>query len=205
MLRVDETMKRRIGLLFAVVLSLAPTGAAWAHGGGPGLNYDPCAKPIGQYYVHMAVYQPDINRFQEYCGSIPTGGKTLLVFDLVGAAMRQIPVGVDIMDRGGRTGSYKVLSVPAAEHRSGVIDLNLSVEPGHSYVALVTVGESPASTTVVFPIQVRMWWSGFEIPALLAIAGIAIGIYYSLRLWREQAAAMRKTEMRTRIRAVGSP
>jgi hypothetical protein len=195
-------MKKRISLLFALVLSLAPTGAAWAHGGGPGLNYDPCARPIGQYFVHMAVYQPELNRFREYCGSIPAGGKTLMVFDLVGAAMRQIPVGVEIMDRGGRTGSYKVLSVTAAEHPSGVIDVNLALEPGHNYSALVTVGESPASTTVVFPIRVQMWWSGFEIPALLAIAGIVFAIFYSLRLWREQAAAVRKAEMRGKIRAV---
>lgn len=195
-------MKQRLGLAFALVLSLIPATIAWAHGGGPGLNYDPCARSVGQYYVHMAAYQPDINRFQEYCGSIPAGGKTLLVFDLVGAAMRQIPVGIEIMERGSSAGNHKVLSVPTAEHPSGVIDVTIPLEPGHSYVALVTVGESPASATVVFPIQVSRWWSDLEIPALLAIAGLAAGIYYSLRLRREQLAALHKAGMRTRLRAV---
>ena len=195
-------MKKGLGLLFALLTTLGSARTLWAHGGGPGLSYDPCAKPVGQYYVHMAAYQPDSNPFGEYCASVPSGGKTLLVFDLVGSAMRQIPVGVEIFDPNGTSGSHKVLSLPATEYPSGVIDINLTLRPGRNYVALVTVGEPPATSTISFPIQVSGWWNGLELPALLAAAGILVAVYYGLRLRREQTLAARKAELRARIRAV---
>jgi hypothetical protein len=194
-------MRRKLALVCVLAFGLS-TGVAWAHGGGPGLSYDPCAKPVGQYYVHMSAYQPDANPFAEYCGSVPGGGKTLLVFDLIGAAMHQIPVGVEIRDADENTGSHNMLRLPAAEHPSGVIDVDLTLRRGHTYIATVTVGESPASSTIVFPIQVSSWWNGLEIPALLAIVVIALAVYFSLRLRRQQLAMLRKVEMRAKIRAV---
>ncbi len=197
-------MSRKISLVAALLFSLACAGSAWAHGGGPGLNYDPCAKRVGLYYVHMAVYQPKIDSGQEYCGTLPRGGDTLIVFDLVGGELRHTPIGVDIFETGGRSGSYKLASVPNVEHVSGVIDINLPAQAGHSYEAVVTVGEAPASYTVTFPISVNAWWNGFELPVLLILAVLGGSIFYGLRLRREHLAALRKTEMRSRIRAVGS-
>jgi len=200
-MRANRLIRTKLVLLCALAIGFSAK-VAWAHGGGPGLSYDPCAKPVGQYYVHMSAYQPEANPFAEYCGSIPGGGKTLLVFDLVGAGMRQIPVGVEIRDADDKPGSRNLLSLPAAEHPSGVIDIDLTLRRGHSYVAIVTVGESPASSTIAFPIQVSSWWNGLEIPVLLAILVIAMGVYFSLRLRRQQLAMLRKAEMRTKIRAV---
>ncbi len=196
-------MNRSKSLFIGLLLNLVFTGSAWAHGGGPGLNYDPCARRVGLYYVHMAVYQPQVDSSQEYCGKIPGGGDTLIVFDLIGAGMRQTPVAVDIVDTVGPPGSVKLASVPDGEHVSGVIDVNVSLRPGHSYQAVVTVGEAPATYTLTFPINVDAWWNGFEIPGLLVLAVLGGSIYYSLRLRREHLAALHKTEMRSRIRAVG--
>jgi hypothetical protein len=151
----------------------------------------------------MAVYQPQVDSSQEYCGTIPGGGDTLIVFDLIGTGMRQTPVAVDIVDAGRPSGSGKLASVPNGEHVSGVIDVNVSVQPGHNYQALVTIGEAPATYTVTFPIKVNAWWNGFEIPGLLVLAVVGGSIYYSLRLRREHLAALRKIEIRSRIRAVG--
>ena len=39
-----------IGLLLSLVLPRS----AFAHGGGPGLDYDPCAQQVGDDYIHMA-------------------------------------------------------------------------------------------------------------------------------------------------------
>jgi hypothetical protein len=197
-------VSRKISLVTGLLFGLAYAGSAWAHGGGPGLSYDPCAQRVGLYYVHMAVYQPQIDSSQEYCGTIPSGGDTLLVFDLVGAEMRYTPVAVDIFETGGRSGSYKLASVPNVEHVSGVINVNLPLQAGHSYQAVVTVGEAPASYTLTFPIRVNAWWNGFELPGLLVLAVLGGSIYYSLRLRREHLAARRKTEMRNRIRAVSN-
>jgi hypothetical protein len=196
-------LNRSKSLLIGLLLNLAFTGSAWAHGGGPGLSYDPCARRVGLYYVHMAVYQPQVDSSQEYCGTIPGGGDTLIVFDLVGAGMRQTPVAVDIVDAGEPSGSAKVVSVPNGEHVSGVIDVNVSLKPGHSYQAIVTVGEAPATYALTFPISVNAWWNGFEIPVLLVLAVLGGSIYYGLRLRREHLAVLHKTEMRSRLRAVG--
>ncbi|MGA7873337.1 MAG: hypothetical protein WCA22_20810 [Candidatus Binatus sp.] len=197
-------MSRKISLVAGLLLGLAYAGSAWAHGGGPGLSYDPCAQRVGLYYVHMAVYQPQVDSSQEYCGKIPRGGDTLMVFDLVGTEMRHTPVAVNILETGGRSGSYVVASVPEGEHVSGVIDINLPLQAGHSYQAVVTVGEAPANYTITFPISVNAWWNGLELPGLLVLVVLGGSIFYGLRLRREHLVTQRKAEMRTRIRAVGS-
>jgi len=70
---------------------------SFAHGGGPGLDYDPCAHQVGDDYIHRADYQPELNWSQEYCGTIAIGGNTLFVFDLVGPEMRHVPVSIDFL------------------------------------------------------------------------------------------------------------
>lgn len=177
-------------------------GQAWAHGGGPGLGYDPCAKRVGMYYVHMAAYQPRLDPFKEYCGQIPGAGDTLFVFDLVGAEMRRTPVAVEIVDAGGRSGRYQVAAAPPKEYPSGVIDIGLKLRAGHSYTALVTVGESPASYTVEFPVSVESWWSGLAPLAALIIVVLAAAAAYCLRQRKELRVMLRKAELRPRIRAV---
>jgi hypothetical protein len=163
-------LSRKIGPVIGLLLSLLSAGSAWAHGGGPGLDYDPCAQQIGLNYVHMATYQPQQNWFQEYCGKIPAGGVTLFVFDLIGAEMRHKMVSVKLMEFGGPTrGTANLVSIPSAEHVSGVINFSVTLQPGHSYQAVVTVGKAPGSYTLNFPISVDSWWSAFEIPGLLVL------------------------------------
>ena len=178
-------MNCKIGLVIGLLLSLLSAGSAWAHGGGPGLDYDPCAQQIGLNYVHMAAYQPQQNWFQEYCGKIPAGGVTLFVFDLIGAEMRHKMVSVKLMEFGGPTGgTVNLVSIPFAEHVSGVVNFSVTLQPGHSYQAVVTVGEAPANYTLNFPISVGSWWNAFEIPGLLVVAVLWGSIYYCLRLRR---------------------
>jgi hypothetical protein len=199
-------VSHKIGLVVALLFSLALAGTAWAHGGGPGLDYDPCAQPVGLDYVHMALYQPQRNWFQEYCGTIPAGGATLFVFDLIGAEMRHTPVSVKLVELGAKTGSsVNLVSIPLAEHVSGVINFSVPLQPGRSYRALVTVGEDPTSYTLTFPISVNSWWNAFELPGLLVLAVLSGSIYYSLRLRGEHLALLRKAELRSRIHAVGGP
>jgi hypothetical protein len=197
-------VNRKIGLVIGLLLSLASAGSAWAHGGGPGLDYDPCAQRVGLDYVHMAAYQPQLNWSQEYCGNIPAGGVTLFVFDLIGAEMRHKPVSVKLVEVGSRTGGFvNLVSIPSGEHISGVINFSVSLQPGQRYQATVTVGQAPASYTLIFPISVDSWWNAFEIPGLLVLAVFWGSIYYCVRLRREHLASLRQTGMRGRVRAVG--
>ena len=196
-------VNRKICLVIGLLLTLLSAGSAWGHGGGPGLDYDPCAQQIGLNYVHMATYQPQQNWLQEYCGKIPAGGVTLFVFDLIGAEMRHQMVSVKLMELAGPTrGTVNLVSILSAKHVSGVINFSVPLQPGRSYRALVTVGEHPTSYTLTFPISVNSWWNAFELPGLLVLAVLWGSIYYSLRLRREHLALLRKTKMGIRIHAV---
>jgi hypothetical protein len=152
----------------------------------------------------MATYQPQQNWLQEYCGKIPAGGVTLFVFDLIGAEMRHKLVSVNLVESDSPTGgTVNLVSIPSAEYVSGVINFSIALQPGHSYHAVVTVGHAPTSHTFAFPISVNSWWNAFEIPGLLFLAVLSGAVCYILRLRRKQLVLLRKTGMRSRIRAVG--
>jgi hypothetical protein len=202
MIQRDKTASNTIALLMGLLFGLISNGSAWAHGSGPGLDYDPCAQRVGNDYVHMAAYQPQANWFHEYCGQIPDDGVTLFVFDLMGSEMRNTPVGVELVELGGRAGKISLVSIPSAEHVSGVINLSVPLHRGHSYQAVVTIGETPTSHTLTFPISVNAWWEGFEIPALLVLAVLWSSIYLSLRFRREHQTLLGKIEPTNRLRAV---
>jgi hypothetical protein len=202
MIQRDKTVSSKIALLMGLLFGLISNGSAWAHGGGPGLDYDPCAQRVGNDYVHMAAYQPQANWFHEYCGKIPASGVTLFVFDLMGSGMRHTPVGVVLVELGGRAGKISLVSTPSAEHVSGVINLSVLLQRGHSYQAVVTIGQTPTSHILTFPISVNAWWNGFEIPGLLVLAVLWCSIYLTLRFRREHQVLLAKIEPTNRLRAV---
>jgi len=169
---------RFLTLLAVFAICLAPR-PSWAHGGGPGLDYDPCVRRAGlDYLVHFAAYQPRFNQFEEYCGSLPRGGQTLLVFDLLGAELPNIPVSIEI------EGGAHRLSIPARLYRSGVVDVQAELEPGN-YTAFVTIGEPPDTHRLAFPFSVGVWWNRLVGPMLLGLLillAAAAYCMYQLRL-----------------------
>ncbi len=168
---MNHRYRRRWGpgcaaVMAAIVLAaagVAPRGA-WAHGGGPGLDYDPCAEWAGvDNYVHFSAYQPEFNRFAEYCGSLPRSGPTLLVFDLVGPDLVGAPVAVEIV----RADGTRRLSLAAKRYPSGVINIRTDLQHGE-YGALLTIGEAPAVYHVHFHLRVGAWWGPLVAPLILA-------------------------------------
>src|SRR5262249_23497539 len=137
-------MTRKRAWFIGLLLSLVLPRLAFAHGGGPGFDYDPCAQQVGGDYIHMAAYQPELNWSQEYCGTIPTGGKTLFVFDLVGSEMRHIPVSIKLVEYRAVT----LVSIAAVKHLAGVINFSVPLKPGHTYEAVVSVGDGPMTHTI---------------------------------------------------------
>jgi hypothetical protein len=192
----DASRTRKRIWLIGLLLSLVLPGSAFAHGGGPGLDYDPCAQQIGDDFIHMAAYQPELNWSQEYCSTIPTGGKTLFVFDLVGSEMRHVPVSIKLVENRATT----LVSIAAAQHLAGVINFSVPLKPGHSYQAVVSVGDGPTSQTLTFPIRVNAWWNAFALPGLLALAIVSSCVYYGLRIRQKNLILLRKAD--TRIRTV---
>ena len=171
----------------ALLFALMVPRLAWAHGGGPGLDYDPCAQYAGlDNYVHFSAYQPQFNRFAEYCGSLPRGGKTLLVFDLLGAELVNAPVAIELVGEGGT----RRLTIPRRHYPAGVIDVETDLDPGR-YDALVTIGDAPTVYQVNFDLAVGAWWYPLIAPLIIASIILLIAIGYCLYQARMLAGEMR--------------
>jgi hypothetical protein len=166
----------RAMLLLPMTLSIVlyfAIGIAEAHGGGPGLGYDPCIRQAGAGdFIHLAVYQPEFNPFAEYCGVLPVGGRTLLVFDLMGAKLPDARVSLDVFEEGGR---FR-LSVPARRYSSGIANLRADLPPGN-YTVLVSIDGPDGGHHLTFPLAVGAWWDRLVVPlvAMLLIGVITAG------------------------------
>jgi hypothetical protein len=158
---------------FSIVFSCG-LGVAEAHGGGPGLTYDPCVQGAGSDdFVHLAVYQPRFNPFAEYCEAVPKAGSTLLVFDLMGSELPNLPVSLDVVDMGARS----QLSVPPRRYRSGVVDVRADLPPGR-YTVLVNVDEPEGRRGVAFPLTVGARWNGLGLPiAIILVIAVVTAAY----------------------------
>jgi len=171
-------------LLAIVALIMLPRPAG-AHGGGPGLDYDPCAARAGaDNYVHFAAYQPEYNRFAEYCDGVPLAGSTLLVFDLVGNDLISAPVALAVVDQGGAAR----LSIPARRYPSGVIDVETNLPTGE-YRAWLTIGQAPQVYRVGFDLAVGAWWQPLVAPLMLAVVVLMAAVAYCLLQARSGVAA----------------
>ncbi len=138
---------------------------AEAHGGGPGLGYDPCMQRAGTNdFIHLAAYQPEFNPFAEYCGVLPQAGRTLLVFDLIGAALADARVSLDVLQADGRF----QLSVPPRRFRSGVADLPADL-PAGTYTVLVNIEEPDGRHRLTFPLVVGAWWDRLLVPVVIVL------------------------------------
>jgi hypothetical protein len=170
----------RIASMFAAIVAMLPT-PAWAHGGGPGLDYDPCARHTGlDNFVHFAAYQPAFDRFAEYCGNVPRAGRTLLVFDLVGTDLTGQPVALEIT----RTDGQRWISLPARRYPAGVIDVEADLMQG-DYDAMLTIGAPPTVYRVIFDVAVRTWWYPLVAPVIIAsmlLLAATIYCFYQARL-----------------------
>ncbi|HVN88430.1 MAG TPA: hypothetical protein VMT61_01310 [Candidatus Binataceae bacterium] len=161
---IVPALRTRLGIILCILMGVICPRIAAAHGGGPGLDYDPCARYAGiDNYVHFSAYQPQYNRFAEYCGSLPRGGNTLLVFDLVGPELLYDPVEVEIVPEGGSP----AISLPAKRYPTGVIDIETNLDPGH-YDAFLTIGEAPTVYHVNFDLSVGSWWQPLIAPLIIA-------------------------------------
>jgi hypothetical protein len=172
----------RAMLMLSVTLSVLAyfaIGIAEAHGGGPGLDYDPCMRQAeADDFIHLAVYQPEFNPFAEYCSVLPQGGGTLLVFDLMGVELPGTPVSLAVVQENGAVR----LSVPARRYRSGVVDLTVNL-PAGKYTVVVNVDEPNELHRLAFPLSVGRWWNVLLVPlVVMLLIGIATGCYCVFQL-----------------------
>jgi len=178
--------------LLAGVASVAGAPPASAHGGGITdslLAGSMCAQKLNGAEVDLSIFAG--RGGQPSCDSLSLGAATL-TFDLVDPWLRQVPVGVEVVqsDAGSRT----VASVPARLYPSGVISIDVKLDRPGKYTAALVSGGSRAS----FPIGVGglvsvasaqrflstpIGWLIEALAAVFACVGGWLGIR-RLRSWR---------------------
>ncbi|MDD5034979.1 MAG: hypothetical protein PHE55_09495 [Methylococcaceae bacterium] len=132
----NPTFARSLLLTLGLMLTaLIPASQAWAHGGAS-VDTDQCRILVGPHLVHFTAYQPQLTGTTEYCGEIPELGKTTLVFDYEGKALRNMTVEVEITKEPEGT---RVHYLPPSTHSTGSFNFDINFTQASKYLAHVTL------------------------------------------------------------------
>jgi hypothetical protein len=167
------------GLAAVLPLGLAP-GAATAHGGG-GIETDICRIRVGSYLMHFAGYQPDVKGGEEFCGSFPLVGESILVFDLVDRELRRVPIGMTLIEESTNP-PVALASIAPTMFATGTFKTVVDFQKPGNYVAVLTMGEQEAAR---FPIAVGVTSYAGLLKFSFIIAAIVGGgllLYFSKNL-----------------------
>lgn len=160
-------LKHLMSLCFSILLLVAWTAQARAHGGegmGGMDKMDACVQKKGHYTVHFAAYQQQYGEsslgmlqevgsealkreFQSYCEGVPKTGKTAITFDLLNEEMRDLPISIQIVEaeesegKGHEEGhgahSHAIISLPPTVYRDGSIRLVADIPTPGHYKAVM--------------------------------------------------------------------
>jgi hypothetical protein len=181
-----------VWLTICALLLFAPA-LAHAHGGGPGLQSDPCLQATGRdSFIHLAAYQPDFDPFAEYCASVPHAGRTLLVLDLVGIELPATAVSLSLVQKNG---AFR-LSVPPRRYDSGIVELQADLAPGN-YRLVVNVADSDEHHQIDFPVTVGEWWSRLITPLAIVMLVLLITFSYSITQIRRLKSERQRQAVKT--------
>ncbi len=177
--------RARLQLLKCIALTGAVgwllQGVASAHRfGGPN---DPCERKIGSSLVHITLYQPQFDPDAEYCDQVPRAGNTVLVVDVLGDELRQLPLGVQVLASQESEPRRRVLSIAPKIYRRGVADAQVMLDGGGSYVTQISLGEGGAQQVLSFPIRVAAWYRPLIVPTLGVLAVLALIAISMLRYY----------------------
>jgi hypothetical protein len=179
-----------LATVMGIVFGFSAT-IAHAHGGGPGLTYDPCIQHTdGDNFIHLAVYQPQFNPFAEYCNPLPRAGRSLLVFDLIGADLPQAPISLTVSSQG----RHFLIALPPQSYRSGVADLPVDL-PAGEYTVTVGIDELGENHRIGFPLTVGEWWGDFVAPVVMILLIVAIAAGYCV----SQTKLIKSERRRSRV------
>jgi hypothetical protein len=127
-----------------ILLAAFSPSMAGAHG-SVALEEDPCARRVGGNLVHFNAYQPQYEATAQYCTEIPAEGDTFLVVDLVDPSLRNLPVGVQVVQGGdGVAGGQTVAYWPPALHPDGVVRGEATLSKGFYKLIITAQGFSPS-------------------------------------------------------------
>jgi hypothetical protein len=133
-------------LTLVLVTVIGPT-AAVAHG-NVSMEEDSCVRKIGGNMVHFSAYQPQIEPKAQYCTEIPDVGDTFLVLDLVDPSLRNMPVGVKIIqgvNENEQDESKTVVYWKPVSHPDGIVRGEATLEKGLYKLIITAEGLSPST------------------------------------------------------------
>lgn len=137
-----------------ILFALLNIGAASAHG-NVALEDDSCIRGIEGSRVHFSTYQPQYDVDAEYCSEIPKTGQTFWVVDLVDQALRDMPIGIQIVKGSGKTLSDTVVaSFHSINHSDGVINGESNLDKG-VYTVLITGEGAVPPVHYKYPLRVQ--------------------------------------------------
>ncbi len=143
----------QIWFVTLILFTALYTGVVSAHG-RVSLADDECVRNMAGSMVHLSAYQPQFDPEAEYCAEIPKEGKTLWVLDLVDQALRDMPIGIQIVRGSGKALGETVASLYSTNHSDGVIKGEFNLDQGQ-YTVLIT-GEGIPALHYEYPLRVQM-------------------------------------------------
>jgi hypothetical protein len=170
---------------FILIAALYAGGVA-AHG-RESLEEDTCVRRAGEIMVHLSAYQPQFAPSEQYCTEIPQSGDTFLVVDLVDPVLREMPVGMRVIEGNGEEAEDEVVAyqLRPSYHPDGVIQGETSLEPGPYTVIITAEGQPPLRYQ--YPLRVEMVNYGNILRmAIIPLAGLLLLAFFGYRLMKSK-------------------
>lgn len=135
-MRTFNTMKHPLVSLGLLLAAMVPTTASWADGGPSTGPSGACRVEVGTHLVLFTAYQPQFTGTTPYCSDIPELGKTAVVFDYEGKALRNMTVEFEITKEQGGT---RIFYQPPEMHPTGTFTRDVDFTEAGDYIAHVTL------------------------------------------------------------------
>jgi hypothetical protein len=182
---MNKQLTRVSFIVLLLVAALYP-GAAVAHEGAE-LEVDPCVRWVGESAVHLSSYQPQYELKAQYCTDIPKTGETFLVVDLVDPALRNVPVGLQIVKGNGRNeaGAQTVADWRPSRHPAGVISGETNLDEGLYRVIITAEGRNPSRYQYLLRVQMTDYQKLVNV-AVVPLLGVLLCAWLGYKLVRSR-------------------
>lgn len=173
-----QTLIKSGFLLLGLMTALLAPAVTWAHGGAS-VDTDKCRIEVGAHLVHFTAYQPQLTGTTEYCNDIPELGKSIIVFDYEGKALRDMTVEFEITKEPEAT---RVFYQPPKTNPTGTYNTEINFTVPGKYLAHVTLVNEGQKIDAHVPFKVGVSASGMSSTTLFVIAVIVLALGYILYL-----------------------
>ena len=142
---------------------------------------------VGESAVHLSSYQPQYELKAQYCTDIPKTGETFLVVDLVDPALRNVPVGLQIVKGNGRNeaGAQTVADWRPSRHPAGVISGETHLDKGLYRVIITAEGRNPSRYQYLLRVQMTDYQKLVNV-AVVPLLGVLLCAWLGYKLVRSR-------------------